>query len=64
MRFLWLAMSIITLMYGINSLLESSEAQGLGQFFVIMFPPVAFFWLAYRAHCRAMMAKRNDQEGL
>jgi len=60
MRFLWLALSIITLMHGMHSFSDFSEAQGLGPVFIAMFPPVAFFWLAYRAHRRAMMAKRND----
>jgi len=63
MRFLWLALSIITLMHGIQSISGSpEEALGMGHFFVTMFPPVAFFWLAYRAHRRAMAAKRNVQE--
>jgi len=50
-------------MHGIHSISGSSEALELGlvHFFFTMFPPVAFFWLAYRAHCRAMMVKRSDE---
>jgi len=60
MRFLWLALSIITLIRGLVFMSEPSEALGVGDMFVTIFPPVAFLWLAYRAHCRVMAAKRDE----